>query len=119
MQPDRWLHVQHVIANVLDVPPADRVAILDTACSDDPDLESTLSGLLPPGAGLRRLFEVPMAPTLATIVRAGDVAERPPKFHFWPLALASGPTRSCDCSAPAGWGRSTWPAMHVSSVSSR
>ena len=37
---------QHVIANVLDVAPADRVAVLDTACSDDPELRSTLNGLL-------------------------------------------------------------------------
>jgi tetratricopeptide (TPR) repeat protein len=77
MQSDRWLQVKGVIADVLDVAPADRVALLDTACSHDPELRSTLNGLLPPGAALRRLFEVPMAPTLATIVRAGGVVDRP------------------------------------------
>ena len=91
MQPDRWLHVQHVIANVLDVAPADRVAVLDTACSDDPELRSTLNGLLPPGGALRRLFEVPMAPTLATIVRAGDTAERPPEVSLLAAGTRIGP----------------------------
>ena len=91
MQPDRWLQVQDVIANVLDVAPADRVAVLDTACSDDPELRSTLNGLLPPGTALRRLFEVPMAPTLATIVRAGDVAERPPEVSLLPAGTRIGP----------------------------
>ena len=91
MQPDRWLHVQHVIANVLDVAPADRVAVLDTACSDDPELRSTLNGLLPPGGALRRLFEVPMAPTLATIVRAGDTAERPSDVSLLAAGTRIGP----------------------------
>ena len=91
MQPDRWLQVQDVIANVLDVAPADRVAVLDTACSDDPELRSTLNGLLPPGGDLRRLFEVPMAPTLATIVRAGDTAERPPEVSLLAAGTRIGP----------------------------
>ena len=91
MQPDRWLHVQHVIANVLDVAPADRVAVLDTACSDDPELRSTINGLLPPGGDLRRLFEVPMAPTLATIVRAGDTTERPLEVPLLAAGTRIGP----------------------------
>ena len=91
MQPDRWRHVQHVIADVLDVAPADRVAVLDTACSDDPELQSTLNGLLPSGAALRRLFEVPMAPALATIVRAGDVAERPSDVPLLTAGTCVGP----------------------------
>ena len=91
MQPDRWLHVQHVIANVLDVAPADRVAVLDTACSDDPELRSTINGLLPPGGDLRRLFELPMAPTLATIVRAGDTDERPLEVSLLAAGTRIGP----------------------------
>jgi serine/threonine protein kinase len=91
MQPDRWLHVQHVIANVLDVAPADRVAVLDTACSDDPELRSTINGLLPPGGDLRRLFELPMAPTLATIVRAGDTTDRPLEVSLLAAGTRIGP----------------------------
>ena len=91
MQPNRWLHVQHVIANVLDVAPADRVAVLDTACSDDPELRSTINGLLPPGGDLRRLFELPMAPTLATIIRAGDTTDRPLEVSLLAAGTRIGP----------------------------
>jgi tetratricopeptide (TPR) repeat protein len=73
MQPERWLQVKHVLANVLEVAPADRVAVLDNACSDDPELRSALDELLPSGDALRRLFDLPLAPTLSTILRTGDV----------------------------------------------
>ena len=75
MRPERWLQVKDVLANVLDTPPADRLAALDNACSGDPELRSALDELFPSGDALHRLFDLPMAPTLSTIVRAGDAGE--------------------------------------------
>ncbi len=75
MRPERWLQVKDVLANALDVAPADRVAVLDRACSRDPELRSALDEVLPSRDTLHRLYDLPMASTLATIVRAGDVRE--------------------------------------------
>jgi len=72
MKPERWVRVKDVLANVLEVAPADRVAVLDNACSDDPELRSALDELLPSGGALHRLFDLPMVPTLSTILRTGD-----------------------------------------------
>ena len=87
MKPERWLQVKDVLANVLEVAPADRVALLDNACSDDPDLRAALDELLPSGDALRRLYDLPVAPTLSTIVRAGDARE--PFDHASPLPPGS------------------------------
>ena len=87
MRPERWLQVRGVLANALDVAPADRLAVLDRACSSDPELRTALEELLPSKDTLNRLYDLPMASTLATIVRAGDEPE--PASDAPPLAAGT------------------------------
>ena len=105
MRPERWLAVKDVLASALDVAPADRVAVLDRACSSDPQLRTALDEVLPSGDSLHRLYDLPMATTLATIVRAGD--EREPASDAPPLAAGTmvGPYEIIRVLGSGGMGR--------------
>ena len=105
MGPERWLQVRDVLAGALDVAPADRPAVLDRACSSDPLLRSDLDEVLPTEETLHRLYDLPMATTLATIVRAGD--EREPASDAPPLAAGTkiGPYQIIRVLGSGGMGR--------------
>ena len=105
MGPERWLQVRDVLAGALDVAPADRPAVLDRACSSDPLLRSALDEALPSEDTLHRLYDLPMASTLATIVRAGD--EREPASDAPPLAPGTkvGPYEIIRVLGSGGMGR--------------
>ncbi len=105
MGPERWLQVRDVLAGALDVAPADRPAVLNRACSSDPQLRSDLDEALPSEDTLHRLYDLPMASTLATIVRAGD--EREPASDAPPLAAGTmvGPYEIIRVLGSGGMGR--------------
>lgn len=105
MRPERWLQVRDVLANALDVAPADRLAVVDRACSSDPQLRTALEDVLPSKNTLNRLYDLPMASTLATIVRAGG--EREPVSDAPALAAGTkvGPYEIIRVLGSGGMGR--------------
>ncbi|HVR98127.1 MAG TPA: hypothetical protein VMW27_16030, partial [Thermoanaerobaculia bacterium] len=46
MDPERWRRIESLLDQMLDLPPAERSALLDTACAGDPDLRAEVEALL-------------------------------------------------------------------------
>lgn len=46
MTPSRWQRLETVFERVLDLPPAERLAVLDRDCADDPDLRDEILRML-------------------------------------------------------------------------
>jgi len=46
MDADRWRRIEELFDKVLDCPPTDRTAFLDSACADDPALKTEVTRLL-------------------------------------------------------------------------
>lgn len=59
IDPERWQQVDHVFAEALDLPPAERPAFLDAACARDPALRRQVERLLAADAAGSRFLESP------------------------------------------------------------
>ena len=105
MGPERWLQVKDALANALDVAPADRPGHPGSRLFKRSELRSALDEALPSRDTLNRLYDLPMASTLATIVRAGD--DREPASDAPPLAAGTcvGPYEIIRVLGSGGMGR--------------
>ncbi len=75
MTPERWQQVQDVLEKVLELPPAERSAFLDYACSSDPTLRREVETLLASSDDVRSSFLQSSSPPhvpLASGTRLGD-----------------------------------------------
>jgi serine/threonine-protein kinase len=59
MTPERWQRVEAVLDHVLDAAPADRPALLDRYCADDPDLRAQVEALLQAHDAAEEYLETP------------------------------------------------------------
>ena len=53
MTPERWQQIQDVLEKALELPPGERSAFLNRACSTDPSLRQEVETLLASSDGVR------------------------------------------------------------------
>jgi hypothetical protein len=89
--PERWRRVEQLLDASLEVPPAERRALLDAACPDDPDMRAEVERLLRACAESAAFLQVPavefaapMLSELATGATGGEPADPLPPLP--PLA---------------------------------
>jgi len=77
MTPERWQHVKQVLANILELAPAERAACLDRSCAADASLRDDIEPLLASEQRLgdRFLDHADLAAAVATVVL--------PEENFW------------------------------------
>lgn len=84
MTPERGHQVRRVLADVLEAAPADRTALLQTACASDPVLRHEIDEALGGGALLANFLALPRTSVLPTLLRSdadGEPGQRPMRLH--------------------------------------
>lgn len=75
---DRWQRIEAILDQVLDLPPAERTALLGSACAEDPELRAEVETLLAADAEAGGFLGVPAseyAPDLLAEAAAGEEGE--------------------------------------------
>lgn len=84
MTPERGYQVRRVLADVLEAAPADRIALLNTACATDPELRREIDDALGGGALLANFVALPQTSVLPILLRAdadGQPGQVPPRLQ--------------------------------------
>ena len=74
MTPERWQQIRDVLEKALELPPGERSAFLNRACSSDPSLRQEVETLLASSDDVRSSFL--QSSTLRVTLSVGDQAGR-------------------------------------------